>query len=181
METDGSAGNTTAERGCVHGKLNIRGSFSTYCTQAVFVACLCVCMRQAGRDLKTCFVNSIPVLLPFSIHQSWGFQELESQKWCKQVSQCLGWGDASMVELLYMLTSSILISLQIPAENHPQRGRTQLGKVPAQIFGKEQCELLLDMVCSNCVSLLRVTASPRGEGICLPRSGGESLFVFAVR
>lgn len=57
METDSSAGNTTAEQGCVHGKLNIRGSFSAYCIQAVFVACLCVCVRQAGRDLKTCFVN----------------------------------------------------------------------------------------------------------------------------
>lgn len=29
-----------------------------------------------------------------------------------------------------------------------------------------------------CVSLLRVTASPRGEGICLPRRGGESISVF---
>lgn len=32
-----------------------------------------------------------------------------------------------------------------------------------------------------CVSLLRVTASPRGEGICLPRRGGESISVFGVR
>lgn len=76
---------------------------------------------------------------------------------------------------------SVLISLQIPAENRPQRGRTQLGKVPVQVWGKNQCHLLLHMVCSNCVSLLRVIASPRGEDICLPRRGGESISVFGVR
>ena len=46
------------------------------------------------------------------------------------------------------MTGSILISLQISAENHPQRGGTQLGKVLAQVWGKNQCHLLLDMVCS---------------------------------
>lgn len=138
-------------------------------------------MRQAGRDLKACFVNWIPVLLPFSICQSWDFQELESWKRCSQVSQCLGCGDVSVVEQLFVHWRAPMWSphrsLQkiVPKEEEHNLVRSQLRCLA------EQCELLLDMVCSNCVSLLRVTASPRGEGICLPRRGGESLFVFAVR